>query len=70
MLLESGIREIETWCLPVDLDILVRAKKAALGVYTRAGFELVDQLVQDASMFGIKDGEYGAYFLKRVVMRL
>jgi GNAT superfamily N-acetyltransferase len=69
MLIDSGIREIETWCLPVDLDILVRAKKAALGVYLKAGFELVEQLVQDASMFGVEGGEYGAYFLKKVMNR-
>ena len=69
MLVESGIREIENSELSIDLNILVRAKKAALGVYKRAGFELVEQLVQDASEFGVEGGEYGAYFLTRGVHR-
>jgi len=62
MLVQSGVHEIES--LGMKLDILVRAKKAALPLYKKAGFVLVDQLVQDASRFGIKE-EYGAYFLVR-----
>ena len=65
MLVEDGIREIEALDLPSSVDILIRAKKAALGVYKRAGFEIVEQLVQDASRFGVEGGEYGAYFLRR-----
>jgi hypothetical protein len=60
MLVESGIRQIENTGL--HLDVLIRAKKAALGVYRRAGFKLVDQLVLDASKYGVT-AEYGAYFL-------
>jgi ribosomal protein S18 acetylase RimI-like enzyme len=59
-LVESGIREIQA--MGLNIDILVRAKKAALGVYKRAGFKINTQLIQDASKFGIKDG-YAAYFL-------
>jgi ribosomal protein S18 acetylase RimI-like enzyme len=62
MLVESGIREIDK--IGLDLDIFVRAKKAGLGVYKRIGFNLMDQIVQDASKYGIKE-EYGAYFLVR-----
>lgn len=56
MLLQSGLHEIES--LGLELDILVRAKKAGLILYEKAGFILVDQLVQDASEFGI-DEAYG-----------
>ena len=62
MLLESGIREISA--MGLGLDILVRAKKKGLGVYARAGFKIVEQLIQDASEFGVV-GEYGAYFLTK-----
>jgi ribosomal protein S18 acetylase RimI-like enzyme len=62
MLVQSGIHEIDT--LELDLDILVRAKKAALALYQKAGFVLVDQFIQDASRFGVKE-EYGAFFLVR-----
>jgi hypothetical protein len=40
----------------------VQAKKAALGVYQKADFVLVDGLIQDDTAFGGK-GEYSAYFL-------
>jgi hypothetical protein len=60
MLVESGIRQIGN--MGLHLDILVRAKKAGLGVYTRAGFKLVDQLVQDATKYGVT-AEYSEYFL-------
>lgn len=62
LLVETGISEVEK--LNLGIDIFVRAKKAGLGVYQKAGFELVDSIIQDASKFGIK-GEYGAYFLIR-----
>lgn len=60
MLVQSGLHEVES--LGLELDILVRAKKAGLTLYQKAGFVLVEQLVQDASKFGIKE-EYDAYFL-------
>jgi GNAT superfamily N-acetyltransferase len=66
MMLESGIKEIEKARL--DLDILVRAKKAALGVYQRAGFRLIESIVQDALRYGVKE-EYGAYFLVRAATK-
>ena len=46
------------------LDTCVLAMKAALGVYVRAGFKLVDQVVQNASHLG-GETEYAAYFLIR-----
>ena len=62
MLVESGIREAKK----MDLDIFVLAFKAGLGVYKRAGFKLLDQVIQDDSKFG-GTGEYGAYFLVKEV---
>ena len=59
MLVESGIREAEK----MGLDIFVVGMKAGLGVYQRAGFKLLDQIIQDDSRFGGK-GEWGTYFLE------
>lgn len=42
------------------------AMKAALGVYRRAGFELVGEVVQDAGPFGGL-GDWEQYFLVRRV---
>jgi len=64
LLVEDGLRRLAD--TGVDLDLFVEAKKAALGVYRRAGFQLVDQVVLDASKFGVSE-EYGAYFLTKVV---
>jgi hypothetical protein len=58
MLVESGVREAQN----MGLDIFVHAFKAGLGVYQRAGFKIVDQVIQDDSPYGGK-GEYGSYFL-------
>lgn len=71
MLVEDAIREFEALPLPagIEVDILIRAKKPALGVYKRAGFVIVDQIIQDASHLGVEGGEYGAYFLTRAVER-
>lgn len=62
MLVESGIQAVKV--MNSNLDILVRAKKAAIGVYKRAGFKLVDQIVLDASNLGVPEA-YGAYFLTK-----
>ncbi|MCJ1379693.1 hypothetical protein MMC17_002795 [Xylographa soralifera] len=58
MLVESGVREAEK----MGLDVFVLGMKAALGVYKKVGFKLLDKIIQDDSRFGGK-GEYGAYFL-------
>ena len=58
MLIESGVREAQK----MGLDIFIHAFKAGLGVYQRAGFKIVDQIVQDDSKYGGK-GEFGTYFL-------
>lgn len=58
----SGIAQAEK----MGVDIFVLAFKAGLGIYQRLGFKLLDQLVQDDSKYGGK-GEYGTYFLERVV---
>jgi hypothetical protein len=50
--------------MSLEFDIFVQAKKAALGVYQRANFVLVDGIIQDDTVFGGK-GEYSAYFLVR-----
>lgn len=58
MLVESGCREAEK----LGLDIFVHAMKDGLGVHLRAGFELVEQIIQDDSKYGGL-GEYANYFL-------
>lgn len=58
MLVESGIEEARK----MSLDVFVHGMKAGLGVYKRAGFKLVDQMILDDSPYGGK-GEYGSYFL-------
>ena len=58
MLVESGIREAQK----IGLEVFVLAFKAGLGVYYRAGFKLLDQIIQDDRPYGGK-GEYGAYYM-------
>ena len=57
-LVESGVRQAEK----MGIDIFILAFKAGVGVYKRAGFELVEQLIQDDTKWGGK-GEYGTYFM-------
>lgn len=57
-LVESGIRQAEL----LGLDLCILAFKAGLGVYTRLGFRIVDQLIQDDSMFG-GPGEWATYMV-------
>ncbi|RFU35456.1 hypothetical protein B7463_g846, partial [Scytalidium lignicola] len=65
ILVESGIREAEKMGLP----IFVLAMKAGYGVYKKLGFKLLDQIIQDDSMYGGK-GEYGVYFLEKEVEKM
>lgn len=58
MLVKSGIEEARK----MGLDVFVHGMKAGLGVYKRAGFRLVDQIILNDSEYGGK-GEYGSYFL-------
>ncbi|KAI0123300.1 acyl-CoA N-acyltransferase [Xylariales sp. AK1849] len=60
MLIESGIAE----CERLNVDIIVMAYKAAVGIYQRLGFEMLEHLIQDDSRYGGK-GEFGAYFMIR-----
>lgn len=46
----------------MGLDVFVHGLKAGLGVYKRAGFRLVDQIILNDSEYGGK-GDYGSYFL-------
>ena len=58
MLVDSGLQEARK----MGLDVFVHGMKAGLGIYQRAGFKLLDQVVVDDSTYGGK-GEYGSYFL-------
>ena len=58
MLVQAGLKEAGR----MRLGTCVLAMRAALGVYQRAGFKLLDEVVQDASPFG-GEAEYAAYFL-------
>jgi hypothetical protein len=60
MLVESGIAEAEK----IGVDVIVMAYKAAVGVYKRLGFEMMEYLIQDDSKYG-GEGEFGAYFMER-----
>ncbi len=46
----------------MGIDIFILAFKAGRGVYKRLGFKIVDQIIQDDSMYG-GPGEYGTYFM-------
>jgi len=61
-LVQAGLRAAEE----ARLETCVLAMRAALGVYTRAGFRLLQKVVQDASPYG-GESEYGAYFLVKEV---
>jgi len=60
MLVQSGLKEVEN----LGFDCFVMACKDGLNLYQRAGFVLLDQLIQDDSMFG-GTGEFGVYFLEK-----
>ncbi len=50
----------------MSLDVFVHGMKAGLGIYERAGFRLLDEMILDDSPYGGK-GEYGSYFLVKEV---
>ncbi|KAH7041274.1 acyl-CoA N-acyltransferase [Microdochium trichocladiopsis] len=49
----------------MNVRVFVMAFKAAVGLYQRAGFQMLDQIVQDDSKFG-GPGDYAIYFLEWV----
>ncbi|KAF2421086.1 hypothetical protein EJ08DRAFT_690256 [Tothia fuscella] len=59
MLVQSGI----TAAKDLHLDIFVRASDAGLNMYRRAGFHMLDQIIQDDSKYG-GNGKYGLHFLE------
>ena len=61
MLVENGIKEANK----MGLDVFVLAFKAGLKIYQRAGFKLLDQIIQDDSKYGGK-GEWAVYFLEHL----
>ncbi|KAK9386669.1 hypothetical protein V1515DRAFT_645294 [Lipomyces mesembrius] len=58
MLVQSGIAVAER----LGMDVFVHGMQAGLGVYTRLGFELIEQIILNDSNYGGK-GEYASYFL-------
>lgn len=53
LLVESGMKQAEK----LGLDIFILACKPAWGLYTRLGFRVEEELIQDDSMYG-GDGEF------------
>ena len=62
MLIENGINEAKK----MGFDIFVLATRAGLGIYQKAGFRLLEQVIQDDSKFG-GTGEWGMYCLEKVI---
>ena len=62
MLVESGIREAQK----MGLEVFVLAFKAGLGVYYRAGFKLLDQLIQDTKPYGGTEEYVASIMLKEL----
>ena len=58
LLTKSGIAQAEK----MKIDIFVFGFRAGLGVYQKCGFALLDQLIQDDTMYG-GEGEYATFFL-------
>ncbi|KAJ9132359.1 Acyl-CoA N-acyltransferase [Pleurostoma richardsiae] len=63
-LVEAGIAKARQ----LGLDILVTAFKQGFYVYRKLGFETLDQIIQDDSMYG-GDGEYAVYFMEYAVSK-
>ncbi|KAE8315837.1 acyl-CoA N-acyltransferase [Aspergillus transmontanensis] len=63
-LVASGIEYAER----VGVPIFTMAFKAGRGIYARLGFQEVDRVIQDDSMYG-GPGEYAAYFMIYDVQR-
>ncbi|KAH8657931.1 acetyltransferase [Xylariales sp. PMI_506] len=57
-LCQSGMKEAEK----LGLDIFIHAMKAGMGVYTRLGFHVMKEIIQDDSEFG-GQGEYCVYLM-------
>ncbi|KAK5989901.1 hypothetical protein PT974_08164 [Cladobotryum mycophilum] len=57
-LVESGIRAAEK----LGLDIFILAFKAGLGVYKRLGFRVLQEYIQDDSMYG-GTGDHRVYYM-------
>jgi GNAT superfamily N-acetyltransferase len=64
MLVESGLKEAEK----MGFDTFVSACEDGKGVYERAGFVLLESLVQDDSEWG-GDGAHASYFLEKTVKK-
>jgi len=62
MLVESGVKVAEK----LHFDTFVSACEDGKKVYERAGFVLLDQIVQDDRQWG-GEGAHAYYFLERVV---
>jgi hypothetical protein len=60
MLVASGAAQSDR----LGVDVFLLAYKAGLSVYKRNGFEMLEYMMQDDSMYGGK-GDYGTYFLER-----
>jgi ribosomal protein S18 acetylase RimI-like enzyme len=58
LLVQSGMKVAED----LGLDIFVLAFRSAWGVYSRLGFRVERELIQDDSMYG-GDGNYGVRYM-------
>lgn len=58
ILIQSGMKEAEK----LGLDIFVLAFRRGWGVYSRAGFRIEQELIQDDSMYG-GDGKFGVRYM-------
>lgn len=58
LLVQSGMREAEK----LGLDIFIVAFRPAWGLYSRLGFRVERELIQDDSMYG-GDGNYGIRYM-------
>lgn len=58
VLVQSGIEQ----ATKVGLDIFVMAFKPAFGLYSRLGFRMEQELVQDASVYGGEE-EYAVRYM-------
>ncbi|KAM0263532.1 hypothetical protein ACHAQJ_001151 [Trichoderma viride] len=58
LLVQSGMKQAEK----MGLDIFILACKPAWGIYSRLGFRVEEELIQDDSMYG-GDGEYAMRYM-------
>ena len=64
MLVESGLKEAEK----MGFDTFVMACAGGKGVYERAGFVLLGQIMQDDREWG-GEGAHASYFLEKTLER-